>query len=196
MTRRQLRPFWSDEELATIYPAAYDHTRWDDHKVRVAETVNIVAEWAATKDPAWFDGIDLTSGDGAILRALLGRDVVQKAYYGDLVFADHLDVIGKVEDTLPAHIHGGGRMWDLYVCSETLEHVQDPDELLRSARRLATHAVFSTPIDETDAHANPEHYWSWGVEDIRAMLEAADWTPEVHKVLPLPYYNFQIWCCS
>jgi 2-polyprenyl-3-methyl-5-hydroxy-6-metoxy-1,4-benzoquinol methylase len=196
MTRRQLRPFWSDEELPTIYPAMYDHTRWDDHKVRVARTVEIVTDW--WDQSAWYDGIDLTCGDGAILRALQANGVVLKAYYGDLVFADHLDIIGKVENTMPSETYpmDSDRRWDLYICSETLEHVRDPDELLRMSRKLAHHAVFSTPIDETDAHANPEHYWSWSVEDIHAMLVAAGWTPEVHKVLPLPYYNFQIWCCS
>lgn len=190
--RRQLRPFYTDEELAGVYPAMYDHTRWDDHVRRVAATVEIITSWGKHQD--WYGGIDLTCGDGAILRALQANGTVQTAYYGDLVFAAHLDVIGMVEDTLPAHTVAG-RPIDLYVCSETLEHVQDPDELLRAARLMARNAVFTTPIDEDPSAGNPEHYWGWGTEDVREMLDDAGWTGTL-TVLPLPFYQFQVWCCS
>jgi hypothetical protein len=191
--RRQLRPFYTDEELAGVYPAMYDHTRWDDHVERVARTVEIVTWWGETK--GWYDGVDLTCGDGAILRALLTNGTVQTAYYGDLVFADHLDVVGRVEDTLPAHTVPN-RPTDLYICSETLEHVQDPDTLLRQVRAMAANAVFTTPVDETEVHGNPEHYWGWGVDDVRAMLVEAGWDPKRLTVLDLPFYKFQVWCCS
>jgi hypothetical protein len=190
--RRQLRPFYTDEELAGVYPAMYDHTRWDDHVKRVSQTVDIVMRWGAGRK--WFDGIDLTCGDGAILRALQANGTVQTTYYGDLVHADHLDVIGKVEDTMSGELLMD--KWDLYICSETLEHVQDPDTLLRNARALARNAVFTTPIDETPEYGNPEHYWGWGLEDIHDMLVDAGWSPEPAVVLDLPFYKFQVWCCS
>jgi hypothetical protein len=189
----QLRPFYTDEELATVYHRPYDHTRWDEHRRRVAATVDIVTRWG--KDRGWYDGIDLTCGDGAILRALVANGTVQTAYYGDLVHADHLDVVGRVEDTLPAHTVLG-RPRDLYVCSETLEHLRDPAGLLENARALASHMVLTTPVDETAAHENAEHYWSWSVEDVRDMLELAGWTVQGLDLLAMDHYVYQVWCCS
>lgn len=196
--RRQLRPFYSDDELADVYPKMYDHSKWDDHKLRVSRTIDIVASWGRSQH--WYDGIDLSCGDGAILKGLQSAGIVERAYFGDLVFADHLDVIGKIEDTLPLHVKVNlpdkDLRWDLFICSETLEHVVDPDKLLSEARRLAKNAVFTTPIDEGPEHGNPEHYWSWGINDIKQMLEAANWNPVSVITLPLPYYQFQVWCCS
>lgn len=194
--RVQLREFHTPERLAEIYATPYDHTRWDDHKIRVAETIRIATEWG--NDMPWWDGIDLSCGDGAILRALKENDVIEKAYYGDMVQMagpPYLDVIGPIEDTIPAHIRYKAR-YDLFICSETLEHVQDPDGLLRGARDLAHHMILSTPIAETAAHGNPEHYWSWEVSDVEEILTAAGWTECEVTILPLGFYDFQIWTCS
>lgn len=200
MTVRQLRPFYTDEELAAVYPAAYDHTRWDDHRQRVARTIEIATVFAGAHTP-WEDGIDLTCGDGAILTGLLANGTLARAYYGDLVQMagpPYLDVIGRVEDTILAHMATGDRPppWDLYVCSETIEHVRDPWALLANARRLADCMVLSTPIDEADDVGNPEHYWSWGLADVREMLLEAGWSVDDAVVLPLPFYQFQVWCCT
>lgn len=194
--RQQLRPFYSDDQLFDVYPETYDHSKWDDHRRRVQQTVDIVAKWGLPK--RWYDAIDLSCGDGAIVTRLQAAGVVEYTCLGDLVYAPHLDVIGKIEDTLPLHVRPGGeeRRWDLFVCSETLEHVVDPDALLRQARLLASNAVFTTPISETPEHGNPEHYWSWDMNDVKTMLEAAGWEPVSCTVLPLPYYQFQVWCCS
>ena len=32
----QLRPFYSAEELSGIYTQPYNHTRWEDHIIRVS----------------------------------------------------------------------------------------------------------------------------------------------------------------
>jgi hypothetical protein len=194
--RVQLREFHTPERLAEIYAKPYDHTRWEDHKIRVARTIEIATEFG---DGYWWqDGIDLSCGDGAILDELRSNLTVQKAYFGDMVQMagpPWLDVIGPIETTLPAHIRERGR-YNLFVCSETLEHVQDPDELLRGARRLADHMVLSTPIAETHAHGNEEHYWSWEVSDVEEMLHNAGWLECDVTILPLGFYDFQIWICS
>lgn len=196
---KQLRPFYTDAELARVYASPYDHTRWNDHKSRVASTIEITSRWGRGK--GWQHGVDLTCGDGAILGGLVDAGVLLGAYYGDMVQMagpPYLDVIGRVEDTIVAHIAEAGRPapYDLYVCSETLEHVQDPAALLANARRLADHMVLSTPVDEADDVDNPEHYWSWGIADVAGLLEAAGWRPQRLEVLPLPFYQFQVWCCS
>lgn len=202
MTVKQLRPFYTDEELAALYATPYDHTRWDDHKVRIQRTVEIATVFGGTYG-RWQSGIDLTCGDGAILSRLVAGGVLQYGYFGDMVQMagpPYLDVIGRVEDTIVTHMAEAGRTppYDLYVCSETLEHVRDPWALLANARQLADYMVLSTPIDEADDVGNPEHYWSWGVDDVMHMLRDAGWTVDDNDVtvLPLPFYQFQVWCCT
>jgi 2-polyprenyl-3-methyl-5-hydroxy-6-metoxy-1,4-benzoquinol methylase len=86
---------------------------------------------------------------------------------------------------------------DMFICSETLEHLDNPDKVLAQLRVKAKHLVLSTPIDEADDN-NPEHYWSWGTEDIEEMLETADWSKRSLSELRVTghHYNYQIWLCS
>lgn len=202
--RTQLREFHSPERLAEIYAKPYDHTRWDDHKKRVAETIRIATEFGADQD--WYDGLDLSCGDGAILKALQANGTVQRAEFGDIVqMAEppYLDYVGSIEDTVVALTvppdlwpSVADRRVDLFICSETIEHLERPDYVLGNARQLAHHMVLSTPIAETVAHGNEEHYWSWEVSDIEEMLLVAGWANLNLTVLALGFYDFQVWTCS
>lgn len=85
---------------------------------------------------------------------------------------------------------------DVYICSETLEHLEDPDAVLRKIRGKSGHLVLTTPDSEA-TNENPEHYWSWGTGDLESMLHAAGWTGSVELFTPdIDYYTFQIWTCS
>jgi len=191
---RQLRPFYSAEELPGIYDHVYDHTRWEDHKIRVAATIHI-ARWMRDHMGAK-SGADFSAGDGAILRGC----GLERAVYGDF----HADPYAHPDETW---INGMNledpEMWpqavptDLYICSETLEHVQDPQRLLRNIRQSASALVLSTPEGE-EGDGNPEHYWGWDRHDIRGMLESAGWQPVVCTILDTAVpggYTYQIWGC-
>ena len=181
--RRQLRPFYTAEQRARIYGHAYDHTRWPDHVERVARTVQVLDDFAAKTGARTV--ADLSCGDGAI--------VGQSRHPWTGRHLDDYTRGGPVEHTIQAL-----SPVDMFVCSETLEHVEDPDGLLVEIRGKARHLLLTTPDGEDDDR-NPEHYWGWDAGDLRAMLERAGWTDNTAELFTpssVPYYTFQIWRCS
>lgn len=183
MTRVRLRPKYSDHDLARIYATPHDHTRWADHLIRVDVTTSL-ARWFSDQ-MGCHSGADLSCGDGAILNAL---DLPIKVF-GD--YAPGYEITGPLEETVP-------RLdpVDLFICSETIEHLDDPEAVLRLINEKARFLVLSTPIGETDA-GNPEHYWGWDVDDVVSMLTATGWMPYSTIGLKLPHftYDFQIHAC-
>ena len=158
MARQRLRPAWSPEELAQIYAVPHDHRRWPDHNLRVAVTIN-VAQWIAGRVVA--QAADLSCGNGAILNAVPAH----RRHFGDL--APGYEHTGPIEQTIVDIPHV-----DMFVCSETLEHVDDPDLVLKAIRAKANALILSTPVDAW-GDDNLEHYWAWSREDVEAMLTGA-----------------------
>ena len=182
MRLQRLRPAYSEDELARLYARPHDHTRWPDHHLRVDATL-AVARWMAR------DGIgsaaDLSCGNGHILRSLDAR----RKYFGD--YAPGYSITGPIDKT----IHEIPTV-DLFVCSETIEHLDDPDMVLIGIRAKARMLVLSTPVEAWD-DANPEHYWAWDRERVESMVRAAGWLPHVYTAVDfrpqgLPYC-FGIW---
>lgn len=182
MTRIRLRPAYSDDQLRQIYAAPHDHRRWRDHHLRV-DVTTAVARWVAYPQVA--RAADLSCGNGAILKEV----PASTRYFGD--YAPGYQYQGPIEKTL-AEIP----QVDLFVCSETIEHLDDPDSVLRGIRDRSRALVLSTPVDAWD-DANPEHYWAWSREDVEAMLAGSGWDMVVYaeadlRPLGLPYC-FGIW---
>lgn len=193
VTRRQLRPFHDEQTLAKIYDHPYDHTFWSDHVQRVAWTVANGVALVERRQTVSL--VDLSCGDGAVLRGIqAGVRHEVDVTFGDMVFADHLDLIGKIEDTLES-FSTHARPWNMLVLTETLEHLEDPDLVLRLARSRFDSLLVTTPIDETDAHGNEEHYWSWSEDDVLDMLTTAGWMPELRDRLNTGFYDYQLWGC-
>lgn len=183
MTRRRLRPAYAPEQLADLYAAPHDHTRWEDHRMRVGVTIE-AAKWFVRRGDV-HTVADLSCGDAAIAKAL----DVDELILGD--YAPGYDHTGPIEDTIeqidPV---------DLFVCSETLEHLDAPDHVLRRIRAKTRYLVVSTPVD-AGMDANPEHYWSWDRQGVERMLTGAGFTVEVYCPVDLRpagyYYCFGIW---
>lgn len=192
--RKQLRPFWEDDQLGAIYPSAYDHTKWPDHIKRVSATIDITTMFAEGK--LWHSAADLSCGDGAIIKGLYANGTIDFAIMGDYVSALHVHprYRGLIQDTLPALV-AEYPPFDLYVLSETIEHLKDPDDTLQLITHAAKNMVLSTPINETNQD-NKEHYWSWSVQDMDDMLRDAGWTDRLVAILKGPWYDYQIWTCS
>lgn len=183
--RKRLRPAYIPEQLSTIYATPHDHTRWPDHLLRVNTTIEL-ARWTASQNHC-MTVADLSCGDGAIIKALgmLNRHV------GD--YAPRYEYVGPIEETINQIPDV-----DMFICSETIEHLDDPDLVLRKIRAKAKHLILSTPIGEAD-DSNPEHYWGWDVDDVAGMLNAAGWDAPTCMILdlqPTYVYNYQIWACS
>jgi len=184
--RTRLRPKHSDETLARIYATPHDHTRWADHHLRVAVTSSI-ARWV-TAQYGCSTVADLSCGDGAITGSL-GLPKLSE-HLGDL--APGYQYTGPIEKT----IHLVPNV-DLFICSETIEHLDDPDTVLYEIGQVAETLVVSTPIGETAEVGNLEHYWGWDTVDVTDMLENAGWETVVSSVLELPgwTYDYQIHAC-
>jgi hypothetical protein len=194
LTRRQLRSFHTPERLAEIYDHPYDHTRWEDHRQRVAWTIG--AGVALVEDLQAVSLVDLSCGDGAVLRGIqAGVKHETHLVFGDLVQADHVDLIGPIESSIMYFNAVSGVDGRMLVLTETVEHLEDPDRILRIAREAFSSLLVTTPIDETDAHGNEEHYWSWSEDDVRQMLVDAGWHIHTHDQFSTLWYNYQLWGC-
>lgn len=184
---KRLRPKWSDEELEKVYSEPYDHTQWSDHKLRVNVTVGIGWYLASECNT----GADLSCGDGAIMKRLKFLRGVDK-FYGDL--KPHPGFLeGPIEET----IHEIPKV-DLFVCSETLEHLDDPAAVLQEIRVKTNYLLISTPIGET-SDLNPQHYWGWDQEAIERLIRSAGFNKTLVQVdlkFPGMEYDYQIWLVS
>jgi hypothetical protein len=179
----RLRPAHSADELARIYATPHQHGKWDDHRVRVAVTAQFAHALTGHVDTA----ADLSCGDAAIINAL---DVGTR-YLGD--FAPGYPITGPIDDTIEQV-----PVVDLFVCCETLEHVDDPALTLKKVRAKTRALVLSTPVDAFQ-DTNPEHYWAWSREGVEAMLVAAGFSVVVHSALDFcpsgAEYCFGVWYC-
>jgi ubiquinone/menaquinone biosynthesis C-methylase UbiE len=181
--RIRLRPKYSDEDLMKIYDHVYDHVKWDEHRTRIAWTIRRLQHFIDLR-PEITRVVDLSCGDGAILT---GLSVTNKVF-GDLVQADHLTIPASAAEISVRENHG-----DLLICSETLEHLDDPDEFLRNAQENFKFIAISTPLGEDFPEKNGEHYWGWDLIGVNDMLRATQWYPLVEETLPLDYYTYQFW---
>lgn len=179
--RTRLRPVMDAAELASVYATPHDARRWPDHQVRVRETIDFIRERVGPVDRA----ADLSCGNGQIIDGIDAQVRVK----GD--FAPGYEITGPIEQTL-ADLDPV----DLLICSETLEHLDDPDAVLALARRKCAVICVTTPAWETPAHNNPEHYWAWGLDDISGMLTVAGFADQSMLLLPLGFYTFQVWIAS
>lgn len=177
----QLREFYTPEQRALVYAQQYNHNRWEGHIERVARTAEILRDM----EPATV--ADLSCGDAAIVKAAGLEDC---ASLGDLVpgWMYH----GPIEET----IHKVSPV-DVFLLSETLEHVEDPLTILQLIRDTADRLLFSTPYGEYN-NGNPEHYWGWDHVGISQLLALSGWSGEYELFTPSKdaYYTFQIWRCS
>jgi hypothetical protein len=182
--RVRLRPAYNTAELADIYATPHQHSRWADHRVRVAVT----AQFAHLMTGSVKRAADLSCGDGTILRAL----DVEERFLGD--YAPGYPLTGPIDETIDQIPHV-----DLFVCCETLEHLDDPDLTLKKIRAKTSALVLSTPVDAFQ-DTNPEHYWAWSREGVETMLAEAGFTSVVYAALDFrpsgAEYQFGVWYCQ
>ena len=204
MTRirlREARPEGEAAYYARVYPGGYRHDQWADHVERVQASADMIERYASQIRSA----ADLSCGDGALLN-MISRHLT-RAVLGDLngvpasasvsCRARTLETIGAT--ALPDSLTHMDPV-DLFILSETLEHLDDPDDLLARLTRVSRYLFVSTPVAEAADSGNLEHYWSWDVTDVYDMLHAAGWEPLEQRTLrpestrDLPgAYRYQLW---
>lgn len=181
--RTRLREAHDAAYLAALYAKPHAHEYWQDHRQRVRSTIALAGFFEGVSSVA-----DLSAGDGAIINAL----DAPKKYIGD--FAPKYEFHGAIEKTIDQIPNV-----DLFILSETLEHLDDPDAVLAKIRAKTRYLVLSTPDGEI-ALDNPEHYWGWDSDGVREMLVRAEFKPVVFSSLtftdPALTYDYQMWGCK
>lgn len=184
----RLRPTPDAAGLAVMYPTPHDHRIYGaGHDLRVKVTAAL-GRWLADDCQA-ATVADLSAGVGAIARAMVDPHGA-RLILGDI--APGHPLVGPIEDTL-AEL---GAV-DVFICTETLEHIDDPAGVLVAVRAKARRLLVSFPhCDEPDA--NSEHLWQWTMDEARALLDAAGWQPLTWSLLEVPDgpYRYSIWGCS
>lgn len=186
MYRKRLRNL-SQDEKNELYTKKYDHSQWDDHIYRVQRTISIANSFLQDLKCHPYIVGDLSCGDGAIVN---GLENVKTAYLGDLTPGYQFE--GPIEETIkeipPV---------DLFVCTETIEHVEQPEKLLRQIKKKAKYLLLSTPNCEY-VDDNPEHLWAWNHFAVRYMLEvSARWIPvECQRFKADVGYEYQVWTAT
>lgn len=179
---KRLRPAHSEEALKTIYATPHNSDRWSDHIQRVDRSIDFIKENCGDIASA----ADLSCGNGKILSAM---DCENK-YYGD--FAPGYPLTGPINQTikdLP--------IVDLFICSETIEHLDNPSETLKLVRQHTNKLFISTPVDKFDDD-NLEHYWAWDFEGISDTLTSSGFVIKKYERLELSqnYYTFALVYCE
>jgi len=180
--RVRLRPPCTPDELVEFYSTPHDHTRYPDHTLRVEHTVSLAKDLCRLTGTGPRLVADLSCGNATIPRALCDQPVL-----GDI--APGYPLTGPIENTVHLVDYA-----DLWVLSETAEHLDDPDRVLTLIREKASLLVLSTPLAEFD-NRNPQHYWGWDQDGVRDMLKTAGWEPVVWSTMIQPNAAFQIWGC-
>lgn len=179
----RIRPKYSEQKLVNIYEKPHNHSRWRDHITRVQSTIAFAS---------WFKDIesvaDLSAGDATIINSINAPI----KYIGD--FAPAYEFTGPIEETIDLI-----PKVDLFICSETLEHLDDPIAALKKIRAKTKYLLLTTPDGEDDIR-NPEHYWGWDSGGIRGLLVDAGFSPVIYSSLKFFdekwQYDYQFWGCE
>lgn len=193
--RVRLRPAMPAAEAAEAYRERHQHLMWGaGHSLRVAVSAEHAA-WAAEVHRATSIA-DLSAGDGHIVgRAVEARAAAgapfTRVVLGDL--APGLDVCGPIESTL-----AGLEPVDVFVCCETLEHLDDPDTVVAGIRGVAGVLVASVPLAPGLVDNEEQHYWAFDMVGGEQMFTAAGWTVEARTAVePVGHtYAYGIWVLS
>jgi hypothetical protein len=166
---KRLRPKWSDEELAKVYDHQYDHKSFADHILRVEHTIEFARD-NVPMDKTMLTVADLSAGDGAIANGLPFPNKILGDFYPGFEY------VGKIEETIEQI-----PVVDLFILSETLEHVDNPGAVLKQIRNKTKYLLVSTPEDNWD-----------GVE---GLLKDAGFEPIAFLSEKL-WYTHQYWICK
>lgn len=179
---RKLRRFYDEVTLRKIYAERYNSSQWHEHMRRVAFTRSIIQQLISEHGLTTM--ADLSCGDTEVTRTLTGlthRHLRDFTDYGE----DILSLLSGVMNSV-----------DLFVCTETIEHLEAPWTVIERIREKAKWLVLSCPNDERSVgEGNWEHYWSFTQNDVLDILTQAGFTETKYHGLWEPgwAYDYQIW---
>lgn len=181
---KQLRPFWNEEQLAEIYAQPHNHLLWGHgHYLRIQFSIEL-GKWAA-KNFGLNKLADLSCGNAAAAKGIGCKTTI----LGD--FAPGYDYTGPIEQTIEQIPNV-----DIFVNLETLEHLEQPGEVLKQIRQKSRYLLLSTPIEAWE-DGTPEHYWAWDTEGVESLMRDAGWSANMYATLDSGYigepYKYGFW---
>lgn len=181
------------------YQIARSNDSWPDHIARTNVTAGLIA-WlkpASLLDPACGDGsIDLMADRMYPIRKMVLADISVPSISQLKDRSLPPTVTLKVSDI--DEVMRTNERFDVIVLTETLEHLEDPDGVLRRAHEKAAYVVASSPeMRSGQADNNPEHLWMFDGDGYFQMLQGTGWHPfhKTHMAFPGLEYDFQVWVC-
>lgn len=194
--RRRTRPEYTYEQLKQLYSTPHDSSQWPDHRARADWTISL----GATVAPMFGQVrtiADLSCGNAQIPLGIADKLNVPRhnVILGDFAACEDYDLYGPLETAIKKI-----PKVDLFVLSETLEHLDQPDIVLRMIRRQCDILLLTTPLNEQ--YDNPEHYWVWDDAGIRQMLTESTFVPRFYssamfqQYLNLGDYGYQLWVAN
>lgn len=191
--RQRVRPLYSPDDLARLYSQPRQPANsYADHpslancpNPEAGDLVTIAMGQSCGKISSL---ADMSCGSGEIPRAIAAYSGIEPIL-GD--YGPGWEYQGPITETVPQL-----PVVDLFVLSQTLEHLDDPDGDLRLIREHCRQLLVASPIDEVDPVE--DHYWTWGKEDLEEMMGAAGFTVSAFiefDMTPLwyPHCKFGIW---
>jgi hypothetical protein len=134
---------------------------------------------------------DLSAGDGRIPKSLAAYSGITAVLgdYGNWGYQYQ----GTYQETVPQI-----EPVELFVSTNTLEHLDDPDGDMKLIRTKCDKMLLSCPIDEVDAGG--QHLWFWTREGVEDIFKAAGFQQEAYCELdenPVwEHFKFGIWALS
>ncbi len=139
---------------------------------------------------------DMSCGTGDIARKIAAYSGIEPLL-GE--FGGGYDYQGTLQDTVPQL-----PVVDLFICTETVEHLDDPDADLALIREHTRMLLLSTPVDEDESGDGEPlatgHYWAWSREGVEDMLNTAGFEVSANIVLDMTpgmwtHCKFGMWFC-
>ena len=196
----------SPDDLHEFYEQCYTpgadgekYRRWRDlGAVGKADHVVALAARAGVGAPATV--AEIGCGDGAVL-AELGRRGFGARRVGFEISASGVRLAAEREEIAEAHVFDGERLpvgdgaFDLAFATHVLEHVPDPEPLVREMTRVCRALVIEVPLEDNLSARRPAaraasegvgHLHRFDRARIRRMVTAAGWRVRGELADPLP----------
>jgi 2-polyprenyl-3-methyl-5-hydroxy-6-metoxy-1,4-benzoquinol methylase len=173
------------------------------HNAFTAERYRRVIDCAALREGDRV--LDYGCGDGALL-GMLHRRVGSGGYdlhgFDPNTLGAELAVAALAANGVKATIHGSlaaipDAHFDRVVCTEVIEHVSEPEALLREIARVLKpggRAVVTTPIRLTEAPEEPSHVREWFAGEFLHIFDRGLWRLIAHEqVVPAAAIEAYFW---
>lgn len=186
------------------YQVLRSNDAWTEHRARSLVTAGLIA-WLRPETV-----LDPACGDASIVIAANRLRPIRMASFADISEANIAQLQERIreDDEIPSSWGAEAvpidfaldQPWhhDVIVLTEILEHLPDPDAILRKAREKGTRLISSSPLMRSgQIDTNPEHLWMFDRDGYGEMLANAGFRLQQFTFLQFPtMYDFGIWVCS